>query len=68
MKRFTSSPKLENDAAIRRIKSVPQLEVQYLPQADHKSAGYNKGREKVGHYFFSSTLSRSSRSSETRES
>ena len=65
MKRFTSSPKFENDAAIRRIKSVPQLEVQYLPQAYHKSAGCNKGREKVGHYFFSSNLSGSS---ETRES
>ena len=53
MKRFTSSPKFENDAAIPRIKSLPQLEVQYFPHSRTTS----KGREKVGHYFFSSNLS-----------
>ena len=47
MKRFTSSPKLENDAAIRRIKCVPQLEVQYLPQA-YKSS---KAERKLGTIF-----------------
>ena len=49
MKRFTSSPKFENDAAIRRIKSVPQLEVQYLPQS-HKQAVI-KAERKLGTIF-----------------